>query len=269
MKRLGYCFLIYNEINHESLWNAWFKNIKKSKYRIYIHYKYNKPLLYFEKYKIKTCIATKYSDITLVKAQNILIKEALHDNCSHIIFLSNSCIPLKSFDYVYNKLDIRFSYFNKAPDEACFPRCNQTLNYIDKKFIKKASQWCILNKKHALILINNNDYIDWFNNFTNVPDEHCYITKLYYLNLEQELILTSNLADGATTFTNWSDFDYPYQGHKGLKEYNYITKDELNYLLTKNCLFGRKINKGCMVISQHNKKLSKSLFDYLISRICL
>ena len=49
MKKIAFCFLIYDIINHEELWNIFFKNVDANKYTIYIHYKFNKPLKYFEK----------------------------------------------------------------------------------------------------------------------------------------------------------------------------------------------------------------------------
>ena len=51
IKKLGFCFLIYDKINLEELWNIFFKNIYKKKYNIYIHYKIDVPLKYFEEYK--------------------------------------------------------------------------------------------------------------------------------------------------------------------------------------------------------------------------
>ena len=106
-KKIAFLFLIYDIINQEELWYNFLKNIDKNKYNIYIHYKENDTKLkYFEDYKLKNCINTKWGDKSLVIAQNILLKEALKDPSNQsFIFLSNSCIPLKSFDYIYNNID--------------------------------------------------------------------------------------------------------------------------------------------------------------------
>lgn len=265
MKVIGFCFLIYDKINHEELWYKWLNNIDKNKYRIYIHYKNDVKLKYFEKFKLKKCINTQYSDISLVKAQNLLLEASVKDNCSHQILLSHACIPLKPFHQVYSKLFDQFSYFNKADDDSCFPRCNDTLKFIKKKFIKKSSQWCILNNKHAKILISESDYLDWFKYKKTVPDEHCYLSKLYHSKLDNEIVITPNLASGATTFTNWSNMCYPYPSDKGLKNYNVILKDEIDFLLKEACLFGRKFNIECVVNDNNN---SIDLTQYLLTRIC-
>lgn len=246
MKKIAFCFLIYDIINHEDLWNIFFNNVNKNKYNIYIHYKTDKKLKYFEEFKLNSCIKTKYADISLVMAQNILLEEALKDiNNKHFIFISNSCIPFKSFDYVYDFLKEDYSYFNITQQYECFPRCNETLKFIDKKYIQKAGQWCILNRKHSELITNNKEYIKWFNYSSTVPDEHCYITYLYFRSLENEIISTPNLANDATTFTNWKGMKYKYPSKNGLKNYISITNEEINYLLNSKCLFGRKFTIKC------------------------
>ena len=240
MKKIAFLFLIYDTINLEELWHKFFLYADKDKYSIYIHYKNNKPLQYFEKYKLNNCIDTKYADISLVKAQNILLKEALKDpNNSHFILLSNSCVPFKNFDFIYNNLDDKYSYFNIMGQNECFPRCIEVLKFIDEKFIQKASQWCILNRKHAALLIFNTIYLDWFKNIY-AADEHCYISFLFFNNLNNEIIFTLNSANNATTFTNWEGMIYKYPSQSGLKNYNFISKDEIIYLINSKCFFGRK-----------------------------
>jgi hypothetical protein len=245
MRKLAFCFLINDIINHEELWHIFFKNVDTNKYNIYIHYKSNEPLTYFEKYKVTSTIATSWGDISLVKAQNILLQSAIScaDN-THFIFLSNSCIPLKPFDYVYQHLQDAYSYFNICDQSQCFPRCNSLLDLIHKECIQKASQWCILNRKHTELLLTNTAYIEWFAGCF-APDEHCYITTLFYHHLQGELITTPNLASGATTFTNWGGMDYKYPSHGHLKTYADISTEELNYLLGGKSLFGRKFDTVC------------------------
>ena len=75
MKILGLCFLIYDKINHEDLWSNWLKNIDTDKYRIYIHYKTNVKLKYFEQYKITNCIETTWGRYTITLAQNLMMKQ--------------------------------------------------------------------------------------------------------------------------------------------------------------------------------------------------
>jgi hypothetical protein len=247
MKKIAFLFLIYNDINFENIWNHFFLNVDKNKYNIYIHQKFPHKLSFFNHYIIDNYVPTSYqSHITITLAFNALLQEALKDpNNSHFILLSGSCIPVKSFNYIYHFLNPNFSYFNICPHQQCFPRANEALQFIHKDFIQKASTWCILNKKHANVLISEPFYIKWFYNCYGA-DEHAYISSLFYHNLQNELITTPNLAINATTFTNWEGMDYPFPSTNGLKNYDSITHEELsNILRSKGTLFARKFNKSC------------------------
>jgi hypothetical protein len=250
-KKIAFCFLIYDKINHEEIWHRFFEKADKQKYNIYIHYKENKPLKYLDEYKIQNCIETKWGDISLVKAQNKLLEEALKDpKNEHFIFLSNSCVPVKTFQFIYDYLDTKYSYFNKDPTKK--DRCTQTHVHVDPKHIQKASQWSILNKKHATILSEKTEYIPWFeyDNQTCIADEHAYITYLFSQDLEKELKITDNIAIDATTFTNWADMDYKFHSKEnnstyGLKNYKKISEEELKYITQSKSLFARKFDGDC------------------------
>lgn len=252
MKKIGFCFLIYDEIILEEIWNDFFKNVDRKKYGIYIHYKINKKLKYFEDKKLKSCIETKYADVTLIHAHNILFKEAYNDNCYKIISLSQSCIPLKSFDYIYKFLTRDcLGHFNVMPDVQCFPRCEKLVKYYRVSHIKKSSNWFILNRNICNEILNikkekiDNEYGDM-----QSPEEHFYITSIFSKYLEKEIKMTENLSDGATTFTNWPDMNYKYLfkpniGDRMPKHYKKISGLELRHLINSDCLFGRKFTKEC------------------------
>lgn len=260
MKKLAFCFLIYDVINHEELWNIFFKNVDPNKYSIYIHYKTNKPLKYFEKCKLNNCIETKYADVTLIHAHNLLFKRAFEDGCDKIISLSQSCIPFKSFNYVYDFLTKDdLGHFNVAPQTQCFPKCVSLLSYYNKSCIQKSYNWFILNRKICEIVLNcSKDEINLIYKDLYAPEEHYYITMVHKYNLQNEIIATLNLSNGATTFTNWVGMDYKYVTDRSLKNYSSITEEELLYLLNSKCLFGRKFNREC-VGSLINKKYLEAI----------
>jgi dTDP-4-amino-4,6-dideoxygalactose transaminase len=171
-----------------------FKSVDLDKYKIYIHYKINKPLKYFENYKLNNCIETKYADVTLIHAHNLLFKKAYEEGCDKIISLSQSCVPFKSFDYVYNFLTKdHYGHFNIMPQSQCFPRCNSLLTHYDIKFIQKSYNWFILNRKICESVISyDKQQID--NEYSSVfaAEEHYFITNIFYNNLQDEIITTPN-----------------------------------------------------------------------------
>ena len=101
-QKIAFCFLTIGDINHHEIWYEFFKN-NKDKISIYVHPKH-KDLVksFFKDYIIKENIKTGWGNISLVDATNLLIKNALIDyNNYKIILVSDSCIPIKSFDYIY------------------------------------------------------------------------------------------------------------------------------------------------------------------------
>jgi hypothetical protein len=146
------------------------------------------------------------------------------------------------------------------------PDCVEALKYIDIKYLNKASQWCILNRKHSELLVNNTEYFQWFKK-AYAADELCYITYLSYTYKDtfyEEIKATSynSPPEIATTFANWEGMDYKYVTDRELKNYIHITNAELIHLLRSPCFFGRKFKP----ISAHS--INKDYYlDYIVNNI--
>jgi len=207
MKKIAFCFLIYDEFNHEDIWNLFFQNIPPDKYNIYIHYKNNKPLKYFEKYKLHNCIDTKYDDFTIPLAYNLLFKEAFENDANNFKFciLSNSCIPLKSFNHIYNKLSADDkAYFNICDSSHCYPNCNPLLDFYDKKYISKSHNWFILNRELVQkISIECNHELPIYYKDIYAPAEYFYYTKVKMLGLEEQLLFGRKFTKNCSCIYNY------------------------------------------------------------------
>jgi len=213
---------------------------------------------YFEKYKLNNCIATKYENHTIPLAYNVLFREAYKDEDNYKFqIISGACIPMKSFDFIYNKLTMdNYGYFNVCPQVQCFPNCDNLLNVMDKKFISKSHNWFILNRKLVENLcFDKDDFLNKHYTTIYAPAEYFYHTFIKFLNLEDEIITTLNVANDATTFTNWQGMDYKYSSIRGMKVYNSITEDEILYLLDSKCLFARKFQIECNKFLNNEKYL--------------
>ena len=240
--KIAFCFLIYDTINHEDLWNLFFQNVDTNKYAIYIHYKTFTPFKYFEKHRLDNCIETEYAKVSLIHAQRLLFSKAYDEGCYKMFCLSNSCIPLKSFDYIYHFLTRDdFGHFNIAPQSQRFPRARSLIQYYGKNIIQKSSQWFILNRTICQSILNyDKNKIDDQYRDVYAPEEFYFITNVFHHNLQDQIITTPNLSNNATTFTNWQGMNYKYPSTKGLRNYSSITEEELLYLISSDCLFGRK-----------------------------
>lgn len=260
-KKIAFCFLIYNEINHEELWNTFFKDVDQQKYNIYIHYKENRKLQYFDKYKIKDCVETKWADKSLVKASNKLFKTAYESDTANykFILLSNSCVPFKSFEYIYSQLtENDKGYINSFNLKDCTYNCATKLNKAYPHFFSKCSQWVIFNRLliEKLALVDDSFIDEWCSDVW-APDEIYYFTFLKVKGLENEVYITNFVSAGASTFIYWNGMDYLFKddelekkevANSALKNYSFVRKDELDYLLNSGSLFGRKFVKNCNVV---------------------
>lgn len=249
-KKIAFCFLVYYRINLTDVWQEFFNNIDTNLYNIYIHYKVERPMGYFEPYKLENCIETKYENETIPLAYNILFRKAYEDpeNFKFII-LSDSCIPMKSFKYIYNHLtkDDK-GYFYECKKSDCFPVCDTLIEYIEPEHISKSFNWFIINRNlvEALCFDKDNILTSYYSS-VYAPAEFFYLTFIRKLNLENNIICFQGEPTHAPTFANWSSVDYKYPNTKeGLKEYTTISKNELLYLMNSPCLFARKFEAECI-----------------------
>jgi len=268
--KIAFCFLIYDEINHEELWYRFFKSVDPNKYSIYIHYKTQKLLKYFEKYKLPNCIPTKYADVSLVHAHNLLFRTAFESDPRNYKFinLSGACIPLKSFDHIYKFLTKdHFGYFNMHLLSSYYPRYNKLLNKFPIQSILKSCEWFILNRDLVKILAYVDTYI--INNLYNAiyaPEESYFITFIKKYNMENQIKTTYHESDNSTTFTCWQhtmNYKYANKNIRGLKNYETITTDEIAHLLQSPALFGRKFNKNCTITNLPNINFDTYIYNRL------
>ena len=163
--------------------------------------------------------------------------------------MSGSCIPLKRFQTIYDKLtNTTKGFLNICPSEQCFPNCDSLLEYFPRECIGKASQWIILNR--ALIektVYIKRETIQYIFQPIYAPEEIYYYTVIKLNHFENEIETTPNLAECATTFTNWEGMDYKYVSKQDIKTYQEISMEEIVHLLYSPCLFGRKFVRNCKI----------------------
>jgi len=270
--KISFLFLVYDRIIYEDMWSEFFNHAGESKYSIHIHYKNNDSLGEFKKYCVPKTIETKWADISLVKAQNILLREALKDpDNERLIFVSQACIPVKTFDYIYEQLSKNEnSIFNERPLE--YPPRYQKIKKIAPDYnVSKASQWCILNRTHAKLLSDKNKTDNARNHkiFSSVfaPDEIYYLTMLRSLGLTEKTTITQDQVY-SSTFDNWGplpkwaadlygysgpEYKYPKLNINRVKTYTEITCDEIDDIVKSDSLFARKFDKRCVVLPKKEK----------------
>jgi hypothetical protein len=239
---IAFCFLVYDNIIRYELWNNFFKNIDNEKYIVYIHPKINISVknIYTFNYKIINNIINTISKdhISIVKATLQLLKETFiyNNDITHYIFLSQSCIPLYSFDKIY-EITTKFnnsviSSIDNNKKERYYQLHNNIKKYIKYiDFVKQQPNMILI--KNDVIFLLNNDFTIYFNNM-QCPDEHYFINIL--LNILKQKIIKHQI--------NFCNYDF---NKTQAIEFNIIDNNLIDKIRKYGFLFMRKVNKNSVI----------------------
>jgi len=243
--KIALLFLTYDNLSQPKLWRRIIDN-NKDKLNVYIHNKnefidndYN-----LHEYCIKNIVNTKYGHKSLVEAELNLLKEAYqNEENSFYIFLSDKCIPLHNFDYIYKEIFKMNSNIicNTISYDKNYASINRYEFLTDKSFINytefsKDSQWLILNRETTNFFINNNFLHFYSENFYAV-DEH------YFGNICNKFNIS--YINKSITHVNWFEKSDNINDRQYPKTYEILTDEMINNFLKYDFFFIRKISKNC------------------------
>lgn len=271
--KIAFMFMIYDSLEYEKVWSSFFKHAKSSQFSIYIHSKNGKTKLKDKLFidAIIPSVPTKWGDLLYAEMQ--LFKYAYRKKSNHIfVLVSNSTIPLKSFDYVYNSLSQRSVSYVQQGKLPSFEWHNTNLPAVGvgRSSFRKGSQWVTLIRPHVKLIIDNTKLIEkWGMRNEDVIGDEVYIpTLLTYFKKETEM------SDKTDTWVDWDTHKYAYNP----ETYKSVTLKMITSLLASKYLFARKFVKSAQVINGtrctshdvRNKKvvdLSKMLM-YVVTKLC-
>jgi len=184
--KIAYCFLVYHDIVPYSIWNQYFVNQSQENYCVYIHSKYktNSLLYTFPYQEVPNPIPTiRKSHISIVEATLYLWKNALIDKeVTHIMFLSQNCIPLYPFDKLNTFLgSLPYSMIScihgnkKERHKQMHPTLQKKIPYTS--FVKQQPNMLITREDAELFI--QYPMIHFFSNM-ECPDEHYFINLIMY-----------------------------------------------------------------------------------------
>jgi hypothetical protein len=193
MKKIAFLFLVIDNPNFSKLWDSYFRG-HKDKYNIYIHPKFPQNTIWKKNHIISNLQETSWGFITSAYIE--LMKEAFKDPENYkFITLSESCVPIQSFDNFYNDAtsDERswiknmklssYNYKSRLNTQKTQPR--------PKHFIKNYARFC-LNRSHVKLLLSKLRELEFFHKM-HVGDEF-FLSVLYPLK---------NYRDFAVTYDDW------------------------------------------------------------------
>lgn len=216
--KIAFLFIARNRLPLDMLWDAFFQG-GESKFSIYVHsrpgFLFNKITTrssYFLNRQVNDSIQVDWGEATMIEAERILLKHALEDPLNQrFAFVSDSCIPLYNFNYIYDYvMSTRTSFVDSFADTK-EGRYNPKMDpVIPVQNWRKGSQWVVLTRKHAEVVVTDDTVFPMFQLYCKrkslpefwrdhpvpadnskehncIPDEHYVQTLLAQEGLEGEI----------------------------------------------------------------------------------
>ncbi len=243
MLKIAFLFLTISNPYHRAYWRDFFAN-HKGEYSLYVHPKEIAKVtaFRFKRAIIPVTVPTRWE--FLMNAEIELLREALKDpDNAKFIFISDTTIPLQSFPTVYRTLMVHDkSLFTVRPNPhvikggPAYYDMRRLVEEIPVAKQQKHSQWIVLNRKHAEILVQNSNYLQ---KPIFCDNEHYPGTILAHYNMLGEI------ARKDTTFVSWT------KGSNGKTPFTFTNLKNPKQValiimaLEKGYLFARKFAPKC------------------------
>ena len=226
-KKIAICFLITADVSNPQVWEHWWAG-NEDKISIYSHYSKGKEknvtIPWLKKNRVRP-VPTRWGDISLVNAEAELYKKAMKKKENKFfILVSGTCIPVRTFKYVYNRLMRSpkkgiMTWFREdkyhVSDEDYAPfikssSCTPTLvnENIIGSTLYSAQQWKVLSRPNAIDfakMMKDKVYMKMFEKCIRVvpdslaPDEFMFVN--YLKNLHGNI--TKVMRSGSVTYVNF------------------------------------------------------------------
>ncbi|KAL6508511.1 hypothetical protein OROHE_021644 [Orobanche hederae] len=219
--KIAFLFLTPGALPFEKLWDKFFQG-HEGRFSVYVHASKDKPL-HFSRYFINREIRSSkvvWGKISMVDAERRLLGNALQDQDNQqFVLLSDSCIPLRDFDYVYNYLmqtNVSFVDCFEDPGPHGSGRYSEyMLPEVEKKDFRKGAQWFTMKRKHALVVMGDSLYYNKFRDYCKpgmekgrncYSDEH-YLPTFFHVRtiVLSGMLDPGGIANWSVTHVDWSE----------------------------------------------------------------
>ncbi|XVE78430.1 hypothetical protein DITRI_Ditri13aG0144400 [Diplodiscus trichospermus] len=221
--KIAFLFLARRNLPLDFLWGSFFKDVDMEMFSIYVHSEpgfvfneSNTQSAFFYGRQLNNSIQVAWGESSMIEAERLLLKAALDDPANQrFVLLSDSCIPLYNFSYVYCYLmSSQKSFVDSFVDVKENRYSPEMSPIIQKEKWRKGSQWIALIRKHAQIVVDDDIVFPVFRKFCKevvqniqsghncIPDEHYVQTLLQMGGLEKDF------EPRTLTYTLWNQSSY-------------------------------------------------------------
>jgi hypothetical protein len=248
--KIAFLFLTPGALPFEKLWDMFFHG-HEGRFSIYVHASKDKPV-HFSRYFINRQIRSDkvvWGKISMVDAEKRLLANALKDTDNqHFVLLSDSCIPLHDFDYVFNYLmytNISFVDCFEDPGPHGSGRYSEhMLPEVEKNDFRKGAQWFTLKRQHAVIVLADNLYYSKFRDYCKpgMDGRNCYSDE-HYLPTFFSMHDPQGVSNWSVTHVDWSEAKWHPKSYRA---------PDISYELLKNIT---AIDESVHVTSEERKEI--------------
>ncbi|XP_048490432.1 glycosyltransferase BC10 isoform X2 [Beta vulgaris subsp. vulgaris] len=162
--KIAFLYLTRRHLPLDFLWGSFFEGADASSYSIYIH---SEPGFVFDESttrspiffgrQLSNSIEVAWGQSSMIEAERLLLDAALDDPANQrFVLLSDSCVPLYNFSYIYHYVmesprSFVDSFLDKK-DERYNPKMSPAIK--EDKW-RKGSQWFTLIRKHAEVVVDD------------------------------------------------------------------------------------------------------------------
>ncbi|KAH6801583.1 Core-2/I-branching beta-1 [Perilla frutescens var. frutescens] len=214
--KIAFLFLTPGALPFEKLWDKFFQG-NEGRFSVYVHASKDKPV-HFSRYFINREIRSdtvEWGKISMVDAERRLLANALKDlDNQHFVLLSDSCIPLRSFDFVYNYLmytNVSFvDCFEDPGPHGSGRYIKYMLPEVEKKDFRKGAQWFTMKRQHAIIIMADSLYFRKFREYCKPGMEggrNCYSDE-HYLPTFFHMLDPTGISNWSVTHVDWSEMKW-------------------------------------------------------------
>ncbi|OEL26374.1 hypothetical protein BAE44_0012607 [Dichanthelium oligosanthes] len=260
--KIAFMFLTPGSIPFEKLWEKFLQG-HDGRYSIYIHASREKPVHSSSLFVGREIHSEKvvWGRISMVDAERRLLANALEDvDNQFFVLLSDSCVPLHTFDYIYNYLmgtNVSFidCFLDPGP-HGTGRYSTEMLPEIEQRNFRKGAQWFAITRRHALLILADNLYYNKFKLYCKpaegrncIADEH-YLPTLFNLGFNLQMVDPGGIANWSVTHVDWSEgkwhprsyraADVTYELLKNITSVNenfHITSDDKKVATLTPCMW--------------------------------
>ncbi|KAL6980070.1 hypothetical protein U1Q18_021720 [Sarracenia purpurea var. burkii] len=260
--KIAFMFLTKGPLPLAPLWERFFKG-QKGLYSIYIHslpsFQVHFPSSsVFYRRHIPSQVA-EWGRMSMCDAERRLLANALLDiSNERFVLLSESCIPLYNFSFIYHYIvKSKHSFVGVFDDPGPFGRGRYNKNMepeVDVMHWRKGSQWFETNRKLAVYIVKDSTFYPKFAEFCKPA---CYVDEHYFPTM-LTIRAPNLLANRSITWVDWSRGG----AHPGTFGKADITEKFLKGVLEGHkCLYNNRTSSVCFLFA---RKFAPSALEPLL-----